>query len=807
VWKFSAGSPWIRIPPDNHPAMTPEFADLFPTPPLVPVAIRELVEFALRAGDLRSEFTGSTRAVDGIRGHQAVQRARPDEYRPEVTVSREIERCGVRLALSGRIDGVFPDGTTLEEIKTTLQPLENLAEGYSVHWAQAEIYAWIWAGDNALPRVAVQLTYYNIDSKKTVEFRREYHIADLETHILNLLDRYASWRRLTVCWNALRDRSLADLPFPFGDFRPGQRDLSAAVFRSVRDHKRLFAHAPTGIGKTMGVLYPAMKALGAGAGSRIFYLTAKTTGQGVAEAALDRLRDSGMYAHSLTLTAKDKLCLKPDADCMPDECPYAEGFFDRLRDGLDEMANAERMDREWILAIAEKHRLCPFEFSLEVALWCDVIICDYNYVFDPRASLKRFFMEPDGRSVFLIDEAHNLPERAREMFSAEIGKRRFLDLRKAVRETHPTAAKRLNSPNKAFLQLRKDNGDQSLVIGDAPPAALCDALRRWQSHAEEILLAYRRTPWRALLLEIFFEVAHFLRTTEAFADDYAVMTESDTRETLVRLRCLDPARQLRDAFDKAAATVLFSGTLLPQDYFVRILGGTADDRKLRIPSPFPRENRGLFLLSRIATRFKMRAETAEAVAEAIRLTLTHFPGNHLVFFPSYPYLQSVAALLDPPPEGVRMLIQSREMDDAARAAFLASFESGDCPTAGFAVMGGVFAEGIDLVGDKLSGAIIVGVGLPQIGPERDLIRDYFDRSDQAGFEFAYQYPGFNRVLQAAGRVIRSENDRGVVVLIDERFNHFRYRQHFPVEWDPVIVLEASENLPDALESFRKRFTD
>jgi DNA excision repair protein ERCC-2 len=781
--------------------MIPEDTPASVTAPL-PVAIRQMVEFVLRTGDIRSDFTGPARALAGIRGHQAVRKHRPDGFRFEVSLSHTVERRRINLALNGRIDGMDEAGTLIEEIKTTDREPGTLSGTNELHWAQAEVYAWIWCQQNDLQHITIRLTYYHLDQARLTEFYREYEFADLDAKVLPILDSYADWCRFTMRWQSERDDSLANLPFPHSQFRPGQRTLSTAVFRAIRDHHRIFAHAPTGIGKTMGTLYPTLRAMGQGSVTKIFYLTAKTTGQTVAEAALEILRQKGLKAKALTLTAKEKVCFCPDAACVPEECPFADGFFDRLRSALERMDESDRLDRDWIETTAREHQVCPFEFSLEVALWADVIICDYNYAFDPRASLKRFFAETNEPYAFLVDEAHNLPERAREMFSAELGKRRFLDLRKAVRGTHPDFARKLVLPNKAFLAFRKEKGDVPETVDTTLPAGILDALRKWQPVAELVLTTVRGTPWRGDLLELYFDVIRFIRTSEGFDIDYTVLTEMTDNDVLVRIRCLDPARLLRECFDRAAGVILFSGTLLPEKYFVRVSGGVEQDLRLCIPSPFPPERRGVFVLSGIATRYRVRAETALEVAGAIRETITSRTGNYLVFFPSYPYLKSVVELIEPIPE-VRFLVQTRDMDDEARSAFLSEFETDGSPTVGFAVLGGAFAEGIDLVGDRLIGAVVVGVGLPQVGTERDLIRDYFDRTGDGGFEFAYQYPGLNRVFQAAGRVIRSETDSGVIVLIDERFGQYRYRQHFPAEWTGITEIRDASRLPGLLKRFHQ----
>ena len=751
----------------------------------------------VRAGDLEFDLFLAARPADAIQAHQRIQQSRPDHYVPEMPISHTCETEAFVLEIGGRIDGVYfypdaesPQRLVVEEIKTTQQDLAAALEAENAaHWAQLKIYAYLCARQFRLDSVETHLTYCRLDSHATRVLRRTFSTRELEIFFDDIILRYVAWAAMVSAWCEQRDASIRNLPFPFSDYRPGQRAMAVAVYRTIRDGGHLMVEAATGIGKTLAAVYPAVKSLAEGYSHKIFYLTARTTARIVAENTLALLRDKGLHLKAVTLTAKDKICFCPDSPCHPEECEYAKGFYDRLNGALEHSFQEERFTRETVERIARAFTLCPFELSLELCLWSDCIIGDYNYVFDPRVYLRRFFAEPGGGYTFLVDEAHNLVDRAREMFSAAVARESFLAVRRRVRQDLPDVYRRLGKINAALVKMRKTfDATEESRTDDAPPEFLYSSLYDFLATAERRLRRNPRFGCRQELLDLYFEVNRFVRAAERFSKKYATLYDRCQKELQVRLFCLDPAEHLREALDRGKAAVFFSATLTPGSYFQKILGCRGDTGHLSLPSPFPLENLGLFVASDISTYYKSRMRTRFRVAQALDTLISGRSGNYLAFFPSYEYLRMVHEVFVQNHPGVETIVQSPLMSEGERDVFLDRFQEKNRRTLlGFAVMGGVFGEGVDLVGRRLSGAIIVGLGLPGICPERELIRHYFAEHTDSGFAYAYLYPGINRVLQAAGRVIRSESDRGVVLLIDPRFATRRIRSLLPPTWAPVAV--------------------
>lgn len=769
---------------------------------ILQVAVRTLVEHVLRSGDLEHVFLGASRAVEGIRAHQSIQKSRPDTYTPEVTVSHRIETDRSVLVISGRIDGVYhdPDRVIIDEIKSTLHGPAD--EEDPVHWGQAKCYAYLYGHTHQLKTVDVQLTYYQLKTGEVQEFQKSFTIDVLEDFFNDLVRHYMDWAETVAAWYDIRNASLQPLEFPFPGYRPGQREMAVDVYRTIRDRDHLLVRAATGIGKTMAAIYPSIKALVEGLTSKIFYLTARTTGRTVAEKALDQLRSKGARIKSVTITAKDKICFDSKNACTAEECEYAKGHYDRIGGALKDIFQSEAFDREAIVCAAKKHRICPFEFSLELALWADCIICDYNYAFDPRVFLRRFFMEENSGYVFLIDEAHNLVDRAREMFSAEIWKQPFLDVRRALKSELPDLFRKMGRINAFLAKRRKDcEAAGDMLAEKDPPEALFPMLRGFLRTAEHWLTLNIKAPFREDLLDLYFTVGSFVKISEQYDENYTTCTEKTGRDLKIKLFCVDPAKSLKNALTRCDAAVFFSATLTPMHYFKNIFGCDPTASERIIASPFPKENLSVLVSDQISTRYRHRAATADRVATALIRFVEQKAGNYLLFFPSYQYMQVIFAAFETARPEIETQIQAPEMSEDERERFLERFSKARADTlVGFVVMGGIFGEGIDLVGERLSGAAIVGVGLPGISMEKDLIRDYFDHHHGAGFEYAYLFPGIIRVLQAAGRVIRTENDRGVVFLIGQRFVTPQYRNLLPVEWQPIRVRDG-EKIGQVLKGF------
>jgi DNA excision repair protein ERCC-2 len=777
------------------------------------VQVRELVEFVLRRGDLggEREFVGPDRALAGIRGHQKIQRARPPGYQSEIPVEHRVESAGFTLLIRGRIDGLLATGqeVRLEEIKTVQGAWDHLAD--PLHWAQAKCYGFIHALTHGLQELTIQLVYLELELGKVTEFRQTFSFRDLSEFFTAVTSAYVTWLQEQQDWRQIRDQSIRTLAFPFPAYRAGQRELAVAAYHVLAAGGRLFLAAPTGIGKTISVLFPAIKALGEGKLERLFYLTARTVGRAIAEKACADLRRGGLKLRVVTLTAKEKVCIRAGQPCDPLTCPLALGYYDRVKPAIRSALGQEEITRTALEAVAEQHQVCPFELSLDVSVWSDAVICDYNYAFDPQVYLRRHFAEGGGDYGFLVDEAHNLVDRAREMFSAELADREIIAVKKALGHAAPRCARALTKLSSGLRKL----GDPSTPSGEtveasdpsselnlfpAPvqtqavnkkfgagasrelPEALIPLLEAALAETEAWLAKNQPADFREDLLALYFQMLSFRRTAELYDERYATILEQGP-VVKVRLFCLDPSFLLRQALARSKAAIFFSATLTPMEYYRALLGGTPQDPVLQLPSPFPPENLAVLIQDRIQTHFKGRTASLGDVVEAIGTLVQGRRGNYLVYFPSYHYLKLAVPEFKQRHPLVRTLVQHSGMTEAERDEFLAAFsvEHGET-LVGFAVLGGIFGEGIDLVGERLIGAVIVGVGLPQLCLERDLIRDYFQQQKAGGFEFAYTFPGMNRVLQAVGRVIRSETDRGVVLLIDARFNESRYRRLFPPWW-------------------------
>ncbi len=770
-------------------------------PRVLSVSVREMVQFVLRSGNLGGDrdFSAASRALEGTRGHQKIQKLRPEEYQAEVWVKYDLRGPGFVVAIKGRIDGILekPGRLLIEEIKTVVGNWTGKAD--PLHWAQAKIYAYIFTSERQdYDPLEIQLTYLELDSGGVTEFREEFRLEELRQFFHQVTTVYLDWASRQHEWIKLRDESIGLQSFPHAQYRVGQRKLAVAAYRALAGGTKLFAEAPTGIGKTVSVLFPAIKALGEGHLEKIFFLTAKGTGRAIAAESLGAMRKSGLHLRSLNITAKDKICFNNGQPCEVQNCPFAIGYYDRVKPAVAEALSEESLGQPEIEALARRHNVCPFALSLDIAWWADVIICDYNYVFDPGASLKRFLAEEGGDYGFLVDEAHNLVDRAREMFSAELDSGEISSVRHQISEDLPGGAKVLRNIEKLLdhyraLTTQSEDASRTACVTREAPVEILARLGTFLKQAEEWLLLNKPSDFRAALLQLYFGFSGFARTAELYDERYATVFEAIGESERLRLFCLDPSQGIQKALRRGKGAVFLSATLRPIDYYREILGGEIGDTALQLESPFPTENLAVLVSDRIRTDFRGRTSSYATVARAIAAVVTTRPGNYLIFFPSYKYLEAVRKEFEAENPFVPLICQTSFMSDKDRGKFIAAFQSEVTRSlAGFAVMGGVFGEGIDLVGERLVGAVVVGVGLPQLSLERDLIRGYFDQKNGLGFEYAYAYPGLNRVIQAAGRVIRSETDRGVVLLIDARFGEQRYRELLPGWWSVNRVRNETE---------------
>ena len=776
------------------------------------ISVRDLVEFLLRSGDLDRRQSSGRRDAQamqaGSRIHRKLQKQMGSGYQAEVTLKYQILLEDIPVSVEGRADGIWTDENreeplvVIDEIKGTYRDLSRMEAPVEVHLAQAKCYAYIYGQQHGQMRMGVRMIYADLETEELRYFEETYTMEELSGWFRDLMAEYGKWVSFESLWQERRAESLKKLIFPF-DYREGQKDLAVSVYRTIARKKRLFIQAPTGVGKTLSVLFPALKAMGEGLASRIFYLTARTITRTVAVDALDLLRQQGMELKTVVLTAKEKLCVCEKPECDPDHCPRAKGHFDRINQAVYELwtTGPDACTREVILESAERYQVCPFELSLDLAVWVDTLICDYNYVFDPNVSLKRFFADGVREDyLFLIDEAHNLVERGREMYSASLEKEAFLQIKKLLRGKREGLTKALDGCNRYLLTLKRECESGFQILPQVGGFEL--QLQRLGAELDKYLEQPVPEEIREQVMEFYFSVWNFLGICDRLDDNYVIYTEfSEEGHFWLHLYCVRPAENLRQCLDCGTAAIFFSATLLPVNYYKDLLTGNIEDYAVYAKSPFDPANRLLLVGTDVSSRYSRRgAAEYERMARYIHETVTVKTGNYLVFAPSYQVMEQVADRCVAY-EDMECIRQESGMTEEEREAFLKEFEKErNHSLVGFCVMGGIFSEGIDLTEDRLIGALIIGTGLPQVCREREIVKEYFDKKGMDGFAYAYQYPGMNKVLQAAGRVIRTEADRGMILLMDDRFATISYQRLFPREWEQHAYCQV-DSLEGQLQEF------
>ncbi len=760
--------------------------------PVIRISVRNLVEFILREGDIDNRTGGGQDPENmqmGSRIHRKIQRQMGSDYQAEVPLKTEIVCDGFTLKIEGRADGLIhtKEQVMVDEIKGVLRELDRVQEPAGIHLAQAKCYASMVAEQEGADEIGVQMTYCQMETEEVKRFQYSYQSNELKVWFDEVIRQYEKWAKFQIEWRKARNASIKGIEFPF-PYRKGQRDLAVSVYRTILRKKKLFIQAPTGVGKTISTVFPAVKAVGEELGEKIFYLTAKTITRTVAEQAFETLREQNLKFKVITLTAKEKICFCEETSCNPDDCPYAKGHFDRVNDAVYELLMQEDvMSREVLEAQARKHKVCPFEMALDVSTWVDGVICDYNYVFDPDARLRRFFAEGGaGGYLFLIDEAHNLVERGRQMYSAELCKEDFLSVKKLVKGEAPRFAKRLEACNKILLAMKKECENYKVLDNISHfGIQLMNVLSETDRYLEECV----DKEVRETVLDFYFQVRSFLNIYDGLDENYVIYTEyQENGRFVLKLFCVNPAANLQKCLDKGNSAVFFSATLLPIQYYKRLLSTEKDNYAVYIDSSFDTKKRLLMNGVDVSTRYTMRSrEMYQRYATYIFRVVKAKMGNYLIFFPSYRFMEDVyqefTQLLASDEEEMELVIQQKHMDEEERENFLRAFEMGrEKSLIGFGVLGGIFSEGINLTNEKLIGTLIIGTGLPQVCNEREILKNYFDQKGLYGFDYAYRYPGMNKVLQAAGRVIRTEDDRGVILLLDERFQREKGKEIFPKEW-------------------------
>ena len=788
------------------------------------ISVRNLVEFILCSGDLDNTRARSDADAmqAGSKIHRKLQKQMGANYTAEVPLSITVpatrENISFELTIEGRADGVINNNTIredfsvmifeeeeanppeiiIDEIKGVYMELSHMAAPVGVHRAQAMCYAYIYATKFEHSRIGIRLTYCNLETENLRYFEETLSYTELSAWFDNLVNEYAKWAVWQIKWTEQRDAAIKALDFPFL-YREGQKDLVTGVYKTILRKKKLFIEAPTGVGKTISTVFPAVKAMGEGIAIKIFYLTAKTITRTVAEDAFKILGSHGLDLKVATITAKEKVCILDKPDCNPGACPRAKGYFDRVNDAVYDLLTKENdISRDHILEYAEKHCVCPFEMALDTTLWSDAVICDYNYVFDPNVYLRRFFMnEKQCDYVFLIDEAHNLVDRAREMYSAILYKEDFLEVKRLVKDKSAKLSKHLDYCNNDLLKLKRDCDDFEVIDNvDGFCMHLLSLMTEYETFLQEGFITGRipgeNHVGKEEILRLYLNIRHFMNMYEIHDDNYTIYTDYEEDRFRLKLQCMDPSKNLRNCMDKGRSTVMFSATLLPMEYYVEQLGGKKEeDYAVYAPSSFLPENRIIMISNDVSTKYTRRNEKEYLkIYRYIKEFTEAKTGNYMVFFPSYQMLQEIVELALDDLEG--LVVQSSNMTETEKETFLEEFvEDPDKSRIGFCVMGGIFSEGIDLKNNRLIGAIIVGTGLPMVCNEREMFRGYFDQKNGNGFDYAYLYAGMNKVLQSGGRVIRTIEDRGAILLLDERFTQKQYRNLFPREWFPNVLVNQS----------------
>ncbi len=759
----------------------------------IKLSVRELVEFVYKSGDINVKNLNLDRAMEGIKAHKILQNQMGDNYRKEFYLKNEFILNGITFFVEGRADGILieDDEITIDEIKSTYTNLNLINDEYNTaHMAQVKCYGYMYALLNNLEKLNVQIRYYNLDTKETKTIKQEFSTEELNTFFYNLLNIYIDWAETIIQLRKERDRTIQNINFPFENYRKGQRDFSVAVYLTIKKGKKLFAQAPTGVGKTISVLFPAIKSMYK-KDAKIFYLTAKSSTKTIAFNTVKMMHEKGLNLRATIITAKEKTCFMDEVKCEPDYCPYAKGYYDKLNTPFRETIKSNCMyDREFIEALAKNHELCPFELSLDLCYMSDIVICDYNYYFDPRVSLKREDVLNKDKDILLIDEAHNLEDRARNMYSPEIIKEEFYEVYKIVK-SEKSISKELFNINKKFIDIKK-NTNEAQILKDTPEE-LINSLRKFVTAAEKYFNDRKNEKVPDELTDIYFKSIFFLKISEVADDNFCYYADTANNKIMVKLFLIDPSHVLNEIEKNAWSSIFFSATLTPLKYFRYMLGGAEGDYILKICSPFDMENLNLMITSDISMKYTKRDSNIEKACEYINALVTEKKGNYMIFFPSYYFMNKVYAIYESLYDTSNITLQSQGINEEEQNDIIKKFEN-ERSVVLFTVVGGIFSEGIDLPLEKLIGAVIIGTGIPQISFERNIIKAFFDEKMNSGYDFAYKYPGFNKILQSAGRVIRTEDDKGTVLLIDSRLCQNTYLKLFPDHWKHFKKIKSPEDI-------------
>ena len=776
------------------------------------LSVHQLVDFLLRSGDIDNRVFNKETMNEGSRLHALYQSKQNNNYLAEYNLKQTFHYQDYDITLQGRADGIIIEKDTfiIDEIKTSVEDLNTFKEKHlDWHLGQAKCYALMFCKERKLNDIQIRISYFRQGKKDKLFLNFTFQYDELLEFINNLFEQYLNFYNIILRNRILLNESIKNLPFPFKNYRNGQQKLAKFVYFVGKQRKKLFVQAPTGIGKTMSCLYPFAKLLKDNSESKIFYLTAKNSGKLSAGNAIEILKNKGLKAHSIIVTAKEKICPYVDKNCNPDECPLTKSYYNNLARVLSYcLEKYDNFNQENIFDIALKESMCPFELSLDLSLYCDIIVCDYNYFFDPLVYMKRYFDEDASNFLLLIDEAHNLVDRSKEMYSANIN---FDNIKKYKKENKNIDNKKLKRIINKLYKLSKlyDSScqDEYTVLLD-----LLEDTNKIFKNFYNVYLDISKNESKLInsrLTDIFLDINKFIKIYELYSDNYILyfhkkIIKNKSYDLNLTLKCLDASKYLSSLLKNVKSSVFFSATLTPFNYYADVLGGDKNiDPYLSLPSPFPIENMLMMIAPNISIKYKKRLESYQIVSDYIKTFISHQKGNYFVFTPSYEYLNNLIPYLDE--INAKIVVQTTDMDDIKKQKFLDNFTlNPDKTTVGVVVLGGAFSEGIDLVSDRLIGAVIIGVGLPKVSFELDAIAKYYDKLGMPGLDYAYVDPGMNKVMQAVGRVIRSEKDKGAILLIDERYTLNKYQDLFKSEWRNYQVVFNKEDINQLLLQFYKK---
>lgn len=771
------------------------------------VSVKEIAEFLYGTGSLTNERVLQTRAIEGTEIHQYWQNKYLENDQKEVVVKTTVFNETIELTISGRIDGVLNrDGhLVIEEIKSTHTDFDVLDEKtYPSHLAQLKMYAYMYLEHLDARSIDIVLTYIKVEDRTTLQFEKHLTKKKLETYFNKNIDKYLEWLMLLHQHENARLKSIEGLSFPFDTFRLNQREMMAYIYKNVLRKGILYAEAPTGIGKTVASLFSSLKAVNQPR-EKVFYLTAKNDGKKVVLDTVRLLDEKGLIAKTCEITAKDSMCLLDERDCDPEVCPYAKGYYKKVYKAIRDIYSQETiLTKHLFKSYGKKHKVCPFELSLDTSNYADIIICDYNYVFDPLVHLIRYF-EMDGYApIILCDEAHNLVSRSRAMYSASLFSNDFLRIKETARYLKPNPSYELNQILDIFEEASIELMEVDFIKKEEVNPYLLKTLKKLLGKLDQIFSDDRVQFDKKTLREFYFNVHRFLRISEYYNDEFVFLLEKSDNDIQCSIQCLNASSFITETIEHhTEGCTFFSATLDPMFYYKALLTGDIGD-DISFMSPFKQSNLLLLAVDDVSTRYKDRENSIDKIIDVTRALVASKKGNYIVFFPSYAYMKIVKERLVEEIEGVSFVTQRREMFSSERKEIMKLFEE-DAETSQvfLFVMGGIFGESIDLIGDMLSGVLVIGVGLPALSPFNNVLRSHYDMTFRNGFDYAYTYPGLNKVIQAVGRVIRTETDRGIAILLDDRFTTRKYLSLYPKAWSHIAICNQVDELSNMMKDFWK----